>query len=81
MISRYTKKNLSKILHVINDAASKYKGVIPDDCWHEPYMSPVYQLLGGTKNIVPCYVTGGYYQDGKTVSDLVEECESYVDQI
>ena len=40
---------------------------------------PVYQLLGGTKNIVPCYVTGGYYQDGKTVSDLVEECESYVD--
>ena len=39
MISRYTKKNLSKILHVINDAASKYKGVIPDDCWHEPYMS------------------------------------------
>ncbi|MEC9309500.1 MAG: mandelate racemase/muconate lactonizing enzyme family protein [Chloroflexota bacterium] len=40
---------------------------------------PVYQLLGGTRNRVPCYVTGGYYQEGKTISDLVSECESYVD--
>jgi len=39
MISEYTKKDISTILHVINDAALKYKGVIPDDCWHEPYMS------------------------------------------
>ena len=38
MIIENTKKNLSDILHVINDAAIKYKGVIPDDCWHEPYM-------------------------------------------
>ena len=40
---------------------------------------PVYQLLGGTRSTVPCYVTGGYYQDGKTTSDLVQECETYVD--
>jgi L-alanine-DL-glutamate epimerase-like enolase superfamily enzyme len=40
---------------------------------------PVYQLLGGTRDTVPCYVTGGYYQDDKTVSDLVQECETYVD--
>ena len=39
MISEYTKKNVSNILYVINNAALKYKGVIPDDCWHEPYMS------------------------------------------
>jgi len=38
MIIEYTKKDLSKILLVVNDAALKYKGVIPDDCWHEPYM-------------------------------------------
>ena len=38
MITEYTKKNPSNILNVINDAALKYKGVIPDDCWHEPYM-------------------------------------------
>ena len=39
MISEYTKNNTLKILHVINDASLKYKGIIPDDCWHEPYMS------------------------------------------
>jgi GNAT superfamily N-acetyltransferase len=27
------------ILEIINDAAQAYKGVIPLDCWHEPYMS------------------------------------------
>ena len=27
------------ILHIINDAASVYRGVIPADRWHEPYMS------------------------------------------
>ena len=39
MISEYKKKDSSKVLYVINDAAIKYKGVIPDNCWHEPYMS------------------------------------------
>ena len=39
MITEYTNKNVSNILSVINNAALKYKGVIPDDCWHEPYMS------------------------------------------
>ena len=39
MISEYTKSDTSKILHVINDASLRYKGIIPDNCWHEPYMS------------------------------------------
>ena len=39
MISEYKKTYTSKILHVINDASLRYKGIIPDDCWHEPYMS------------------------------------------
>ena len=39
MISEYTKNDISKILHVINDASLRYKGVIPDNCWHVPYMS------------------------------------------
>ncbi len=39
MISEYTKSDSSEILYVINDAAVKYKNVIPDNCWHEPYMS------------------------------------------
>ena len=39
MISEYTKSSVSKILNVINDASLRYKGIIPDNCWHEPYMS------------------------------------------
>ena len=39
MISEYTKSDTSKILHIINDASLRYKDIIPDNCWHEPYMS------------------------------------------
>ena len=39
MIIEYTKSDSFKILNVINDAAAKYKGVISDNCLHEPYMS------------------------------------------
>jgi GNAT superfamily N-acetyltransferase len=28
------------ILAIIQAAAEAYRGVIPDDCWHVPYMSP-----------------------------------------
>jgi GNAT superfamily N-acetyltransferase len=31
--------NLLPILSVINAAAEAYRGVIPPDCWHDPYMS------------------------------------------
>ncbi len=27
------------ILEIINAASQRYRGTIPDDCWHEPYMS------------------------------------------
>ena len=39
MISEYKKTDTSKILYIINEASLKYKGVIPDNCWNEPYMS------------------------------------------
>jgi GNAT superfamily N-acetyltransferase len=32
-------RDFGAILSIVNDAASAYKGVIPSDCWHEPYMS------------------------------------------
>ena len=38
-IEDYKKSDSSKILYVINDAAIRYKGIIPDNCWYEPYMS------------------------------------------
>ena len=30
--------DLPRVYDIINDAASAYRGAIPDDCWHEPYM-------------------------------------------
>lgn len=37
--------HLAAMLAIINDAARAYKGVIPADRWHEPYM-PADQLAG-----------------------------------
>ncbi len=31
--------DFDSIYSIVNDAAIAYKGVIPDDCWKEPYMS------------------------------------------
>lgn len=39
MISKCDPEDFDEIYHIINDAASAYKGVIPPDRWHEPYMS------------------------------------------
>jgi GNAT superfamily N-acetyltransferase len=30
--------DLPAIFAIVNDAAQAYQGVIPPDCWHEPYM-------------------------------------------
>ncbi len=39
LIRKSVEADFSAILAIINDAASAYRGVIPDDRWHEPYMS------------------------------------------
>jgi N-acetylglutamate synthase-like GNAT family acetyltransferase len=39
VIRRCTDSDFHTIFEIINDAASAYKGVIPQDRWHEPYMS------------------------------------------
>ena len=38
MIRACTQDDLTAICAIINDAAQAYKGVIPVDRWHEPYM-------------------------------------------
>ena len=63
MIAEYTNKELSSILFVINDAAKKYKGVIPDDCWNDPYMSEQ-ELVNEFSAGVRMY---GYNQNNKLV--------------
>jgi len=39
MIRECTESDFETIYEIINDAAQAYKGVIPQDRWHEPYMS------------------------------------------
>jgi len=39
MIRRCTAVDFDVIEAIINEAAQAYRGVIPADCWHEPYMT------------------------------------------
>ena len=63
MIRKYSKIDSSKIIHIINDAAKKYKGIIPDDCWHEPYMSEQ-ELIDEFNDEVRMY---GYHDNNKLI--------------
>jgi N-acetylglutamate synthase-like GNAT family acetyltransferase len=39
LIRKSVEGDFTAILGIINDAAQAYRGVIPPDRWHEPYMS------------------------------------------
>lgn len=39
MISACEDKDFEEIYEIINDGASAYRGIIPPDRWHEPYMT------------------------------------------
>jgi GNAT superfamily N-acetyltransferase len=45
MVRRCTDADCAAIEAIINEAAQAYRGVIPADCWHEPYM-PRRELVG-----------------------------------
>jgi len=63
MIRRCEADEFEKIYEVINDAADRYKGVIPPDRWREPYMSREelrHEIDDGV-------VFWGYYEEDKLV--------------
>lgn len=39
---------------------------------------PLHRLLGGVRDSAPCYVAGGYYEDGKGLDDLAAEMTDYL---
>jgi len=43
MVRKCGERDFSAIYGIINEAAQVYKGVIPEDRWHEPYM-PINEL-------------------------------------
>ena len=60
------------ILAVINDAAEAYRGIIPADRWHEPYMSEselAGQLAQGVR--FRCFVEDSSAQDGSVEAGRV----------
>ena len=63
MIHHCRTEDFEQIWFTINDGATAYKGVIPDDCWSEPYMSRDYLQ----KEIDAGVVFAGYYESGELV--------------
>jgi len=63
MISEYKKTDTSKILNIINDASLRYKGIITDNCWHEPYMSER-ELINEFSNGIRMY---GYHHNNTLI--------------
>ena len=57
MIRKCTDEDFNEIFNIINDAAMAYKGIIPPDRWHEPYMTKE-ELKGQIEDGVrfSCYV-------------------------
>jgi GNAT superfamily N-acetyltransferase len=51
------------MLHIINTAAEAYRGMIPADCWHEPYM-PETELEAEIRAGVAFW---GYENDGRLI--------------
>ena len=62
-IRESTTGDFAAIVTIVNDAAQKYKGVIPADRWHEPYM-PEDELR---KEIAAGVVFSVAEQDGRVV--------------
>lgn len=54
------KADFDQIWATINDGADAYRGVIPHDCWHEPYMTQQELHSELTKGVV----FWGYEKDG-----------------
>ena len=66
MIIECIKSDTSKILLIINDASLRYKGIILDNCWHEPYMSEQ-ELIDEFNDGVRMF---GYHQNNKLIGTV-----------
>jgi L-alanine-DL-glutamate epimerase-like enolase superfamily enzyme len=41
---------------------------------------PLYRVLGAFRERVPAYASGGFFQEGKSIADLADECRAYREQ-
>jgi GNAT superfamily N-acetyltransferase len=77
IIRRCREDERATILAIIQAAAEAYRGVIPDDCWHEPYMT--LQELDG--EIAAGVEFRGYEMDGALVGVMGVQAVRDVDLI
>ncbi len=66
MIAPCTETDIPAMFSVINDAARAYRGHVPDDCLHEPYMSDAElrgEIAAGVRFI-------GWFEDGELLGAM-----------
>lgn len=63
VVRRCGDDELEAVLSIVNAAAVAYRGVIPDDCWHEPYMTP----NGLGRDILEGLEIWGYERGGELI--------------
>ena len=66
MIRLFEPEDFEVIYEIINDSAQAYKGIIPADRWHEPYMTRQ-ELTEQIENEVQFWC----YQDGNTITGVM----------
>ena len=69
MIRRCTDADVPVIEAIINEAAAAYRGVIPADCWHEPYMTRAHLL----DEIAAGAEFSGWVEDGALVGVMATQ--------
>jgi GNAT superfamily N-acetyltransferase len=77
MIRKCTEEDLPALYAIINDAAWAYKGVIPEDRWHEPYM-PMQELSQEIRDGVQFW---GYESEGELIGVMGIQNQGDVDLI
>jgi GNAT superfamily N-acetyltransferase len=69
VIRECTVEDAERICAVVNEAAEAYRGVIPDDCWHEPYM-PLDEL----RREMASMTFFGWYEEGGQDPPEADRC-------
>jgi N-acetylglutamate synthase-like GNAT family acetyltransferase len=77
VVRRCTEAELPQVLTIINAAAQAYRGVIPADRWHEPYMSKA-ELRD---EIASGVIMWGYESEGRLVGVMGIQCVQDVELI